>query len=1056
MPAPDDSAGTADGTDGASGAPAPGEPDDASYGGSQSPESNADPDAASTAGGVPARSDANAGAADPKVGASSSAAAALAAAIVEHLSALPLAAAPRATAGPFSVTGGTVGAAAGQGDCYYDGTVGVLHIQTSAELTISTPVQTNSTIAIDSGVKANLVFAGVDIRTSKGSPVDVTTNLRGTADGSRATEGTQILPEKRTSLYLKVADNSENKLWTDFENGAGIHCGEGSDLVIDDILDNRDASGKMAEIVGAKVAADITLSSGKTVRAGEPSTALDSANPGKLTVTGGNHGAGIGSTAQENGGTITVNGGDLKVDAQNAYVDYDILTGGFSAGIGAGSMGDGTATAITINGGNIDAHGGAHGAGIGAALSLEGFTVAVSGDVIPSRHKTRSSNVAGNIYINGGFVKATGGFHGGAFGSACFSTNKDHVIIVTGGTLLPTAGSAGACENSFWLPFPEIGGRDGYVVITGGSVRCTDPKQYFQGIGNTAWGSTDYSDNANKVEMVTIDLGAELRANNKLAGLPEDTPLDNAIEKWDLYVAGVHYNYGAPTRFDDGKLYLWLPKAVVDNDQISVSLSYQDAKGEIQEVLPLFREPGQADTLLKRYLAFDITDTTYLSSLTKPYDGLPLPSYDLEKSPVTTPAPDSKLLNRNTDGEGNRLVTYLYQPFDHVPVSNEDEPAAMGPETSEIVTAPDGSEMTVMPADVGAYKYTIVSKQYADENSSDPEIAEFSKSYWGHKATGWCEIMPVASKVTSVTAAWADGSDIANPQDPAKTIDVSVDVTSGDGTAATCKAPTGKVQLYVDGEPAGDPVAIDLGAGGNATVRADADGREHTVVSWSFPAGELMSPGARHRISARYIPAINYLESADPAEEEVPESEVAVRPDPKIAPEPAVSKAVENLTHPQGPTQPGDRLRYTVTASNTAAGSLWTDVVLTDALPKCLELDASTLHLENAWEGVSGAPAAGDGKTEGTWALSAPGADGRRTLSVGADAVAGGSSAVLTFECTVGEPDFASASGDDLDLANVAEATGTRPDPADPDSPMPDPDDPDRPLPVAPSPTGPV
>ncbi|WP_304427232.1 hypothetical protein, partial [uncultured Adlercreutzia sp.] len=38
---------------------------------------------------------------------------------------------------------------------------------------------------------------------------------------------------------------------------------------------------------------------------------------------------------------------------------------------------------------------------------------------------------------------------------------------------------------------------------------------------------------------------------------------------------------------------------------------------------------------------------------------------------------------------------------------------------------------------------------------------------------------------------------------------------------------------------------------------------------------------------------------------------VVVKPDPKIAPEASVSKSVENLTHPEGPTQPGDRLRYT-------------------------------------------------------------------------------------------------------------------------------------------------
>ncbi|WP_304427498.1 hypothetical protein, partial [uncultured Adlercreutzia sp.] len=396
---------------------------------------------------------------------------------------------------------------------------------------------------------------------------------------------------------------------------------------------------------------------------------------------------------------------------------------------------------------------------------------------------------------------------------------------------------------------------------------------------------------------------------------------------------------------------------------IAVTLSYEDKKGNIHEVLPLFREPGQED-VLKRYLDFDLTQAGFSDFLSKPYDGLPFPSFRLDQSPVTTPEPDNKVLDKVADSSGRTLIDYSYQPYSHAPGKGDGEPRPLGPATSDTAKDESGNEVTLLPSDAGVTKFTLVSRQYADENSADEEIREFAKSYWGHRATGWCEITPVASRVAGVTAKWADGSDVADAQLPGKVLDVEVDVTSGDGTAATCKAPTGKVQLYVDGEPAGDPVEIRFAAGtaadgsplpANAAVRADADGREHTVVSWSFPAGELMSPGARHKISARYIPAINYLESADPAKADVPESEVAVRPDPKIAPEPAVSKAVENLTHPQGPTQPGDRLRYTVTGSNSAEGSLWTDVVLTDALPKCLELDASTLHLENAWEGIDGA-----------------------------------------------------------------------------------------------------
>ena len=75
--------------------------------------------------------------------------------------------------------------------------------------------------------------------------------------------------------------------------------------------------------------------------------------------------------------------------------------------------------------------------------------------------------------------------------------------------------------------------------------------------------------------------------------------------------------------------------------------------------------------------------------------------------------------------------------------------------------------------------------------------------------------------------------------------------------------------------------------------------------------------------------------------------DVTVLPQPKIAPAPALSKRAENLTHPGGPTQPGDRIRYTIEASNGAAGSLWTDAVVTDPLPACLELDEGSVELDN-------------------------------------------------------------------------------------------------------------
>ncbi|WP_296011873.1 hypothetical protein [uncultured Adlercreutzia sp.] len=802
-------------------------------------------------------------------------------------------------------------------------------------------------------------------------------------------------------LTLVLGDDSINELVCNKNWNSVIHCPAGSKLTIDDSVLNRKADGTHLVPEKGLVPEDCTLENGRTVHKGDPLSKLESSKPGSLIVT---------NISSAEGAAI---GGK--------YYGITETASNYCKGDAGGTMTFDGGTIEVKNGGNVSAGTINTAAGIGGGHMGNGTGpndwITVNGGRIKTTAACHGAGIgaawgaaSGNICINGGFVESGGGSHSTGFGGACMAQDSSQFqIVLTGGTLIPT-GAGGV--------FDDVGAPGLQVTVTGSSLGNN------KGAAGFRFSGTAKNDKGEPVRMVEIDLTGDVGANAY------------AITEWQLLVDGVPYDYGAPAEFDKGHLYLWLPERVVLESEVTVDLTYLntdklDPDGNPTEVTPdaLFRPPGEStDGKLRRYEDFALPPEAE-AALTKPYDGLPLAGFDLAACPIETKE-DGKYLDDPS------AVAYRYQPYDRR------GGAPLGPEVDDAGH---------LPTDEGVAKFVMTSTQYSDDTESG-----FSESYWGHRATGWCEITPVASRVAGVTAKWADGSDVADAQLPEKVLDVEVDVTSGDGTAATCKAPTGKVQLYVDGEPVGDPVAIDLGAGGNAAVRADADGREHTVVSWSFPAGELMAPGARHKISARYIPAINYLESADPAEGDVPESEVAVRPDPKIAPALKLEKSVENLTHPQGPTQPGDRLRYTVTAANSAAGSLWTDVVLTDALPKCLELDASTLHLENDWEGFSGAPVAGDGKTEGTWALSAPGADGRRTLSVGAGAVAGGSSAVLTFECTVSEPDFASASEGDLDLANTAEADGTRPDPADPDNPMPDPDDPGKPLPVAPSPTGPV
>ena len=181
------------------------------------------------------------------------------------------------------------------------------------------------------------------------------------------------------------------------------------------------------------------------------------------------------------------------------------------------------------------------------------------------------------------------------------------------------------------------------------------------------------------------------------------------------------------------------------------------------------------------------------------------------------------------------------------------------------------------------------------------------------------------------------------------------------------------------------------------------------------------------------------------------EFDVTVKPNPQIAPETAVTKTAENLTHPDGPTQPGDRIRYIVKAANSAAGSAWNDVVLADPLPGCLELDGSTVRLANPSQDFDKKLASTTGTPKlGEYKLEAADADGKRTLAVPAGAVYGEGEATLTFECTVS----ADAAGRDIasNLANIAHATGTRPDPDKPSQELPENPDPSDPaLPAGPA-----
>ena len=161
--------------------------------------------------------------------------------------------------------------------------------------------------------------------------------------------------------------------------------------------------------VSIELDGDSTLKSGFTHAGLEKNnggslTIADEDKNGKLTVEGGNYGAGIGGGYNGTGSDITISGGEVKATG-----------GAYGAGIGGGGWG-GSGSDIAISGGEVNATGGQHGAGIGGGQNGSG----------------------NNIAISGGAVKATSGENGAGIGGGCFGDGNN--ITVSGDAKLKVQG----------------------------------------------------------------------------------------------------------------------------------------------------------------------------------------------------------------------------------------------------------------------------------------------------------------------------------------------------------------------------------------------------------------------------------------------------------------------------------------------------------------------------------------------------------------------------------------------------------------------------------------
>lgn len=749
--------------------------------------------------------------------------------------------------------------------------------------TVSSAQAVPTGIRVAPGVKADITFAGVNI--SSHFPMDIATNS--TQNTYDTVEINHADVKNPTTVHLTLADGTANVLragsFSSVVTGdpsfnteyPGLRCGEGSVLTIDDGVRNVDVAGNPIAPVNGLIPegtqyvnrdGEQIASTGDGKDLASSLSNLESRQAGTLHVMGGIRSAAIGGGPLENSGFMTFNGGIITAEAN------DPGTNGAGCGIGGGHAGGGTTT--IINGGTIVALGSYHGAGIGGGCTYNGGMSRDNKrtyplrDALLSRHA--SSTIAGDITINGGFVRSKGWTHSNAFGQGCGGTNTGKTILVTGGTLLPEADST---QQSGFL---DIGGEGGYVIITGGSVYCGTNSTGFKFQGNDgdgkAWGDLAMT---TKVGMITVDVKSKIQA---MADKEQVTPdFDAKLESWELLIDKFLTDplYGAPARLNEGKLYLWLPDGTNKNHQIDANFSYYvgDKLLTSKTTLP----EGNTGTTVKEWEEFILDETFVEENWSKYYDGEGLKGIDVEEKPIPVENPADGSL------DDNNYIKYNFQQMD------EDGNALGAASTS-----------TETPADAGLYDIEVRSDQYASN-------ATFAQTYWGHVATGRAVISPVTSKTSwelsepvklKVTKedgtveekeysapTWAQDENAGNFNTATNNhLVVPVDVTSDklpfgdtypDGSnmsKPTCKAPTGRLQLYVDDrmvpESLGGVVEFDRTdledtAFEEAWIKVDATGREHTMAYFNLTRGQLeafgledkSADGNQHSVYVEYTSA---------------------------------------------------------------------------------------------------------------------------------------------------------------------------------------------------------
>lgn len=779
-------------------------------------------------------------------------------------------------------------------------------LKTERAVTVTGTSKDNYGLQVAAGVHASITFNNVTIKAP--IPFDIVTNLNCTADGTPATRGYEILPEKRTSVHLTLADGSVNTLTVTPANTErpALRCGEGSVLVIDDSVWNQTAAGEAITPEQGRVPYDCTLKNGTELKQGDPLWKMDSETPGALTVNGGYCSAGIGGGYREDSGKMTIEGGCLEVYATNpgnAYQNFS-LGAGIGGGTGGGTGCTLEGSGLTINGGDIKAYGSYHGAGIGTGC-VNGDGIHVHASALPGAISSRlgtcslghanEAPIPGDITINGGYSTAYGYTHGNAFGGGCLSAvntghgdaTTPHEIKITGGTLKPVSLRTG---NSY-----DVGALGGKVIVTGGSFPVG---KYSGGVDGLSFqGASVESASGEKLTMVEIDL----RDYTELLG--------GKVISYEVSIGGkpLEPEYGLANIIDtDGKLYFWLPKSAVGQSVEISGLKVLNTNGEEQDgeypfVVP---EVGNGNITAKRYVTFEVDENQFSEELrgqlNKRYDGIAIEwdklTQEIAAQGIEVTKPDNEVL---------------------------DEADKMTPEARRYLDKdgqPTGEMSNTAPfKNAGSYELTINSSQFANEPG-------FSNTFWGHRARLEAQIEAAASRVTefgySVTGATQT-----------ETLTLTANVKPQAGEALTCDAPDGYVQFYINGVAVGAPVEL-----AKLLSQTDADRYAYRTasVTLNFTQGGYPAipsrPDGKFVIEAKHYGSTNYTDSEGTAIEldgaDLPGGglpttdppEVVIRPEQpgggesgkplepdKVEPNPDGSGKLDSYIHDKlvRPTQPG-------------------------------------------------------------------------------------------------------------------------------------------------------